>query len=367
MKFESEVSHLTRPQIEETSQELLDGIDQTVTRRGVGEIRAWNNAVLENSLDPIILVLHPQRNLLGDIIRASHWIPLLKHWAGRALSISSEQSNIFADEINIGPSSNIDYSWILRGLFLHQRALFKNDSLSSMDQLYFKQIYQYVSEIEDVLISSQLNNFQRTQLSSYIYFGRFVEELPKAEISFSGESRSKAKSLYEEVLLDGELPVLVSPDASSLHFFHKKWATKSYVEILTEIQGLWGERIRIILITGTEHPFETELLGNSLDKAKVPHTRLGIVRDLGTFGALIEMFAKRNAVMLGTESMVTAHLGPVLGAWSVVLGWEDLELINHYRPPEAGCTVVIGKNSDGRPAPKQVLEALNPRIEARLV
>lgn len=370
MKFESEVVPLTSDQIIEMGDEMV--VTSIPNRQtDIEGIRKWNVGILQDPEAVVNLHIACGPGDLGDMIRGAHWIPVFRNIIGRKPLIFSNYPQLFnsferarQDKLRKSLHLTNDYWFYCLPTDMHL--------LLEPNTTYRRQAedFEYLSvESRNLEMRRPFvqHNLHRLQLYSYLAFGELITEFPHAEISLSPQVKRAGDKVYQDLDLDeSALPVLVYPDASALLFDEKKWYKEDYIQTLEELYKTWTNQINITLLTGISHPGETYRIAELLDKQKIPYKLVGKVKNLGSFASLVQNFAQRKAVMLGTESMAAGHLAPILGIWSVVLGWGSKPTISEYRPVEEGCTVVMSKEDYKYPSSEEVLQALNPRIEARL-
>lgn len=301
---------------------------------------------------------------MGDLIRGAHWIPLLREWSGREPIIFTNHPQLFFNNQTLSAGQRPEKSgfWIDGIPLVHThrfRSVLKDDGtqvLSAEDKVTLT--YSDPPKLQ------HLNQLQVLQLLSRAFFGKTIECFPPVELSFSPQNQMRAQQRIEKLEVESsQIPVLIFPDASQTFYPQKCWPYESYGKVLASLQSNWGDRIKTILLTGVDHPQGTEGLGAYLSDLGVKHEVLPMIKDLGEFAVLLSEFAQRRAILLGTESLVAGHLGPVLGVWSVVLGWNS-GYNRFYRPVEPGCTMV--ESAEGRyPTTEQVIGALDYRIHLR--
>lgn len=361
---ESGVVPLTREEIEESVPAF---IDDRIRNADGGEIltaiQRWNNDILESD-GQIYLRLKAAPGYLGDLVRGAHWIPLLREWSGREPVIFTNYPQLFFNNktLSVGQRPQEGNFWIDGIPLVHThrfRPVFKDDGtqvLSTEDKVTLT--------YSDPPPLQHLNQLQVLQLLSHAFFGKTVEYFPPVDLLFSPQNQMRAHQRVEKVGIEpSQIPLLIFPDASQTFYRHKRWPYESYGEVFASLQNNWGDRIKTILLTGIDHPQETADLSAYLSNLGVRHKVLPAVKNLGQFAALLSEFAQRRAILLGTESLVAGHLGPVLGIWSVVIGWNS-GYNRFYRPVEEGCTTV--ESAEGRyPTTEQVIGALDYRIHLR--
>lgn len=356
---------LSRAEIEENAPAFTaDRIRDPNEREILTAIQRRNHDVLEGD-GQIYLRLKAAPGYLGDLVRGAHWIPLLREWRGREPIIFTNHPQLFFNNQTLSAGQRPEESgfWIDGIPLVHThrfRSVLKDDGtqvLSSEDKVTLT--YSDPPKLQ------HLNQLHVLQLLSRAFFGKIVECFPPVELSFSPQNQIRAQQRIEKLEVESsQIPVLIFPDASQTFYSHKRWPYESYGEVLASLQSNWGDRIKTILLTGIDHPQETVDLSAYLSNLGVRHKVLPAVKNLGEFAALLSEFAQRKAILLGTESLVAGHLGPVSGIWSVVIGW-NLSYNRFYRPVEEGCTMV--ENPEGRyPSIEQVIEALDYRIHLRL-
>lgn len=340
--------------------EIEKGVNRLVSSDAQKVFQRWNQAVLISD-KLIYLKLRGDRGTLGDMVRGSYWIPFLEQWSGREPVVVTKVPQIFRDYECLPLNADLSAD----GFMMDGAPIFRGGIIAPRKQdTQFEEVAKFLEPAFPAALLC-MNQFHIFQLLSFAYFGKIVEDVPQVALSFDKQSCDKATQMVEALDLKAEaIPLLVYPDASKNLFPKKSWGIDYYKETISSLHGILGDKLRVILMTGIDHPQVTENLSSIITAAGVPHDVLEETRDLAELGALIEEFAKKGAVMLGTESLVAGHLAPMLGVWSVVIGWNpSYNMI--YRPMEIGSALIGGKDSY-QPKPKQIIEALNERISKRL-
>lgn len=340
--------------------EIEKGVNRLVSSDAQKVFQRWNQAVLSGD-KPIYLKLRGDLGTLGDMVRGSYWIPFLEQWSGRKPVIVTKVPQIFRAYQCLPLSANLSAD----GYMMDGAPIFRGGIIAPRRQdTQFEEVAKFLEPAFPAALLC-MDQFHIFQLLSFAYFGKIVENIPQVALSFDKQACDKAIQMVEALDLRTEaIPLLVYPDASKNLFPKKSWDTDYYKETISSLHDIWGDKLRVILLTGVDHPQVTENLSSVITVAGVPHDVLGETRDLAELGSLIEEFAKKGAVMLGTESLVAGHLAPMLGVWSVVIGWNS-RYNEIYRPMEIGSALVGGKDGS-QPKPKQIIEALNERISKKL-
>lgn len=369
------VRPLTAAQIQEYYCSRLGYLSRVNGREAVdlekifGEIREHNVRSLTDRRKPVCLGIVLYEGCLGEMVRATHWIPLIREWSGQEPLIFTSHPQIFAGNktVTVEEHSRNGHFLDVYSLVLGNARTMEPGrgdwDLILMDLKYYHQYYHRYNRGRQIM-----HLLHGLQIASYELFGKTVETFPAAEISFSPAAHQEAANLVESLdIVASQVPLLVYLDASKGMFSDKRWQFESYWSVLRNLRADFGEKMRVVILTGVDHPWESEQLVDVLGH-RIPYVRMEQIPDIGILGAFLEKLAQKGAVMLGTDSFVPGHLFPIVGGWSVVLGWDFTNGgrgHNYYRPVEEGCVTLENRNH-GFPSPEQVQRALALRVGARL-
>lgn len=361
----SDIVPLTRGQIEQLEGRFFPGVSQDEIVAAKARIQEWNKGILGNPDYPLVIKLPSQTGSMGDTIRGIHRIDLLRRWSNREPIVSTNIPDLLADHQTVPLPYKLDGAYELMAVLCDTNSAYFVPS-KRKGWRRDRALAKAISTIDLMPYSIGVNQLQWLQVVSSAFFGQEVLEFPQAKISFSPEATGRAKRVVDELRIDSsQIPLLVYPDASKGLFYSKHWERESYEQTLDQLNHTWGDRIRIILMTGVDHPEETAAISNILGRNRIPHQVLAQNRNFAEFAAMVAEFGKLDSIMLGTESLVAGHLAPIFGIWSVILGWKDQVFHRVHNPIEHGSIIVEGMPT-GRPSVDSVREALDFRVDLRL-